>query len=100
MAKTYIGFVKNEQGNFTTTADVSNSRTNFERQLRANGYRVVYMMNIDEVRRVAGMRRDEQIGWAFEAKSAWKQRNDVLEYIEQCMDIIEAKAEKAEADWA
>lgn len=46
------------------------------------------------------MRRDEKIGWAFEAKSAWKQRNDVLEYIEQCMDIIEAKAEKAEGDWA
>lgn len=100
MMRTYIGFVKDSaQGNMTTVADVAASRRDFEHQLRANGYRVVYMMNIEAVREVAGMSGSQQIYWGAETKS-WKQRNDVLDYINQCMDIIEAKAEKAQADFA
>ncbi len=97
MRKAYIGFVRTEQGNMTAVAEVANSRRAFENDLRKNGYRVIYLMNYEEVKRVSEMNRSDQIMWVAETRTTWKKRDMVLDYIDQCMDIIADKLQAAKA---
>lgn len=97
MTKAYVGFVRNEQGNMTTVAEVTNSRRAFENDLRKNGHRVIYLMNYDEVVRVSELDGIDRINWVHKTRTAWKQRDMVLDYIDQCMDIIADKVQAAKA---
>lgn len=97
MMKAYVGFVRTEQGNMTAVAEVANSRRAFENDLRKNGFRVIYLMNYDEVQRVSEMDGSDRIEWIAATRTAWKQRGMVLEYIDQCMDIIADKVQAARA---
>lgn len=97
MMKAYVGFVRTEQGNMTAVAEVANSRRAFENDLRKNGFRVIYLMNYDKVQRVSEMDGSDRIEWIAETRTAWKQRDMVLEYIDQCMDIIADKVQAAKA---
>ena len=97
MMKAYVGFVRTEQGNMTAVAEVANSRRAFENDLRKNGFRVIYLMNYDEVERVSNLEGIARIDWVHETRTAWKQRDMVLDYIDQCMDIIADKVQAARA---
>ena len=97
MKKAYVGFVKKEDGNFTAVADYQVSRREFERELRFNGYKVVYIMNYSEVRRVNAMDCIERLDWIFKNQTTWKARGMVSDYLDQCMDIIKARVAEAEA---
>lgn len=82
--------------NTTSVADVANTKASFAQTLKDNGFRAYAVLTEETFNKMKEMDCFEIYEAVKGLTSNYRKYNEVTDYIEQCMDIMESKIASAQ----
>lgn len=83
--------------NTTSVADTAKTKADFAETLRMNGFRAYVILTETTFNKMKEMGAYE-IHWAVQGLSSnWRKYDEIVDYIDQCRDIMESKLAKVES---
>ena len=85
-----------ESQNTTSVAMMTSTMANFKDNLKGNGFKAYAVLTEKTFNEVKNMDCFEIIDKVHKLTSNWRKYNEIIDYIEQCMDIMEERLANAQ----
>lgn len=96
----WVSFVRNkETGNMTVISRCNGTADSFNEELRGNGYTPLATMTYSKAKQLKEMSFNAQSDWISQNTGMWRQRSDVIDYVNGAWDVVQDKAEQALTNW-